>query len=98
MKYANNKNERENVNNKKRNGQRNVIWFNPPFSVNVKIKVRNYFLNLIRKHFPPRHEFSKLLNPNTIKVSYSSMPNIKAEINKRNKNTLEKAQLKRQDT
>ena len=33
----------------------NFIWFDPPFSVNVNTKVGYYFLNLIRKHFPPRH-------------------------------------------
>ena len=72
------------------NNKRNVIWFNPPFSVNVKTKIGNYFLNLVRKHFPPRHKFSKLFNRNTIKVSYSCMPNIKAEIHKHNKNILKK--------
>ena len=64
----------------------------------VKTKVGKYFLNLIRKHFPPRHKFSKLFNGSTIKVSYSCMPDIKAEIYKHNKNTLEKAQQKRPDT
>ena len=61
----------ENVSNNKRNRKGNVIWFNPPFSANVKTKVGNYFLSLIKKHFPPRHKFSKLFNCNTIKVSYS---------------------------
>ena len=58
----------------------------------VKTKVGKYLLNLIRKHFPPRHKFSKLFNGSTIKVSRSCMPDIKAEIYKHNKNTLEKAQ------
>ena len=88
----------ENVSNNKRNRKRNVIWFNPPFSVKVKTKVGKYFLNLIRKHFPPRHKFSKLFSGSTIKVRYSCIPNIKAEIHKRNKNTIEKAQQKRPDT
>ena len=65
---------------------------------NVKTKVRNYFLNLIRKHFPPRLKFVKLFNRNTIKISYSCMPNIKAKIHKHNKSTLEKAQQKHRDT
>ena len=81
----------ENVSRSKWNRNRNVIWFNPPFNVNVKTKEGSYFLNLIGKHFPPRHKFSKLFNRNIIKVSYSCMPNIKAEIHKHNKNTLEKA-------
>ena len=42
----------ENVNNNKRNRKENIIWFNPPFSVNVKTKVRNYFFNLTKIHFP----------------------------------------------
>ena len=87
----------ENVNNNKRNRKRIVIWSNPPFSVDVKTKVGNYFLNLTRKHFPLRHKFSKLFNRNTIKVSYSCMPNTKAEIHKHDKNTLEKAQQKHAD-
>ena len=81
----------ENVSNIKRNRKRNVIWFNPSFSANVKTKLGNYFLNLIRKHFRPRDKFSKLFNRNTMKVSYSCMPNNKAEIHRHNKNTLEKA-------
>ena len=85
----------ENASNNKRNRKRNVIWFNPPFSVNVKTKVGNYFLNLIRKHFPPRHKFSKLFNRNTIKVSYNCMPNIKAKIHKHNRNILKKIKKKK---
>ena len=84
----------KNVKNKKLNIKRVFIWINPPFNVNLKIKVGNYFLNLIRKHFPVRHKFSKLLNHNTAKVSYSCMRNVNAKINKYNKNTLEKIQQK----
>ena len=85
----------ENVSNNKQNRKQNVIWFNPSFSVNVKTKVGNYFLNLRRKHFPSRH---KLFNHNTMEVSYSCMPNIKAEIHKHNKSTIEKAQQKHPNT
>ena len=88
----------ENVSNNKRNRKPNVFWFNLPFSVNVKTKVRNYLLNLTRKHFPPRHKFSKLFDRNTMKVRYSCMLNIKAEIHKHNENTLEKAQQKHPDS
>ena len=37
----------ENISNKKQNRKQNVIWFNPQFSVTVKTKVGNHFLNLI---------------------------------------------------
>ena len=32
---------KENVSNNKQNRKRNVIWFNPPFSINVKTKSGN---------------------------------------------------------
>ena len=80
----------KNVKNNKQNRKQNVIWFNPPFRVNVKTKVRNSFLNLIRKHCSPNYKFIKLFNRNTMNVSYNCIPNIKAKIHKREKNTLEK--------
>ena len=63
-----------------------------------KQKSEIVFLNLIRKRFPPSHNLRKLLNRNTIKISYNCMPNIKAELHKHNKNTSEKGQQKHQDT
>ena len=39
-----------------------------------------------------------MINRNTIKVSYSCLPNIKSEIHKHNKNTLQKSQQKHPDT
>ena len=89
---------KENASNNKRNRKRNVISFDPPFSVNVKTKVGNYFLNLIRKDFRPRHKFRKLFNHSTIVGSYSCIPYIKAEIHKHSRNTLEKAQQKHPDS
>ena len=35
-----------------RSRKRNIIWFNPPFSKNVKTNVGKIFLGLIKKHFP----------------------------------------------
>ena len=61
----------ENASNNKRKRKQNVILLKPPFIVNAKIKVGNYFLNLIRKHFPPCHKFGKLFNCNIIKVNYN---------------------------
>ena len=87
----------ENVSNNKQNRKQNIIWFNPPFSANVKTKVGIFFLNVIRQPFRPRHKFNKLFNRNIIKVSYSCIPHIKAEIHKHNKDTLEKAQQKHPD-
>ena len=55
------------------NRNRKVIWFNPPFILNVMINIGKEFFKLIPKHFPRNHSFRKILNPNLIKISYSSM-------------------------
>ena len=46
----------------KKNRSRNVIWFNPPYSSNVKTNIGSRFLSLLRKHFPPNSELYKLFN------------------------------------
>ena len=69
----------------KKNRKRNLIRFNPPYSLNVSTKIGNYFLHLISKHFPQQHTFHKIFNKNNIKVSYSCMPNINSIINSHNK-------------
>ena len=74
--------------NTRRNRNRKVIWFNPPFSLNIKTNVGKEFFKLIRKHFPRNHRFSKIFNLNTIKISYSSMKNIKNLIKQHNARVL----------
>ena len=56
----------------RRNRQRNIIWFNPPFSKNVSTNIGRDFLSLIDKHFPPHHKLHKIFNRNAVKVSYTS--------------------------
>ena len=76
--------------NQKRKRTRNITWFNPPYSINVKTNVGKRFLQLIDKCFPATHKLHKLLNRNTIKVSYSCMPNMKQTISAHNKTLLNK--------
>ena len=64
---------------------RNITWFNPPYSQNVKTKVGKCFLALIDKHFPKSNPLHKILNRNTLKLSYSCMNNVKAIISNHNK-------------
>ena len=71
--------------NNRKNRKRNIIWFNPPFNINVVTQIGKYFLNLIKKHFPRHHKLHKIFNKNTVKISYSCMPNIKSIINAHNK-------------
>ena len=74
--------------NTRRNRNRKMIWFNPPFSLNVKTDIGKEFFKLIRKHFPRNHSFSKMFNLNTIKISYSSMKNMKNLIKQHNARVL----------
>ena len=58
----------------RRNRNRN-IWFNPPFSQNVKTNIEKLFFKLVLKNFPKNQKFPKILNLNTLKLNYSSMGN-----------------------
>ena len=71
--------------------KRNIIWFNPPYSKNVKTNVAQKFLRLIDKHFPKSSKLHKIFNRNSIKVSYSCMPNVKSNISSHNHRVLKKA-------
>ena len=73
---------------KKRTRTRSVIWFNPPFSANVLTDVGRKFFNLLGKHFPKEHDLHKIINRNTVKLSYSCMPNMKRIIKNHNKSVL----------
>lgn len=73
-----------------RKRSRKIIWFNPPYSRNVKANVGHKFLQLIEKHFPATNKLHKIFNRNTIKVSYSCMENMKSVVNKHNTRILNK--------
>ena len=62
----------------RRHRGRNIIWFNPPFSSNVKTNVGKLFLTLLEKHFDKK----------PVKLSYSCMPNMKSVIQNHNANLL----------
>ena len=85
-------------NRNKRNRNRNVIWFNPPYSKTVETNIGKKFLALVDKHFPQGSKFHKIFNRSTLKVSYGCMSNIGAVINSHNKKVLgenEQLQLQR---
>ena len=69
-----------------KNRSRNIIWFNPPFSQNIKTNIGKIFLKLIKKHFPNHHRLHKIFNLNTIKLSYSCMSNMSSFIKQHNRN------------
>ena len=58
-----------NQENKNKNRQRNVIWFNLPCSKSVTTRIGQSFLYLADIHFPENHTFNKMLNRNNVKAS-----------------------------
>ena len=72
----------------KRSRSRNVIWFNPPYSDNVASNIGRKFLKTIDDCFPPNHPLHKILNRNTLKLSYSCMPNMHNLISAHKKSVL----------
>ena len=83
---------------KKKRKRRNEIWFNPPFSKNVKTDIGRQFLRLIDKNFPKNNPLNEILNRKTIKMSYSCTENVEQILNRHNKrllNTEEKDQGQR---
>ena len=74
----------------RRHRGRKIIWFNPPFSSNVKTNVGKLFSFLLQKHFPRYHKYYKLFNKNNVKSSYSCMPNMISVIQNHNANLLSK--------
>ena len=78
-----------NIRNIKENRKRNIIWFNPTYSKSLKTNIGKYSFRLLNKHFPAGHELYKIFNKKTLKLSYSCMPNLKANIDGHNKRILE---------
>ena len=74
----------------KRHRNRYVIWFNPPYSVNVARNIGHKFLQAVDECFPPNHCLYKIFSRNTLKLSYSCMPNVRQIITAHNKTILDK--------
>ena len=68
--------------------KRKIIWYNPPYSANIKTNIGKTFPNLIKKRFPKTNKLHKIFNLNTLKISYSRISNISSIIWGHNKNLL----------
>ena len=76
-----------NTNSRSKNRKRNITWFNPPFSQNVKTNVGEKFLKLVDQSFPPNHPLRQICNRNTLKLSYRCTPNIGSFISAKKRQT-----------
>ena len=74
---------------RRRRRNRKVLYYNPPFDLQVKTNIGRTFLQLLDKNFPPHHRLHKILNRSTVKISYSTMPNMASHIASHNKKILQ---------
>ena len=77
----------------KKQRKRDIIYFNPPFSLNISSKIGKQFLNLITTSFDENHPFHKIFNRNTIKISYSCTNNFRSKIIAHNNKILNKSNI-----
>ena len=72
----------------KKTRKRKFIWFNLPFSLNVKTNVGKIFLKLVKRHFPKESPLHKIFNKNMLKVSYSCMHDAPSVLSAHKRNIL----------
>ena len=88
IKYITRDNNRENNTEEKKRCKRKIIWFNPPYSMNVRTNMGNTFLKLMRKHYLNGNPLHKIFNKNSSKVSYSCMCKMASIISSHNRTIL----------
>ena len=69
---------------KSKTRKRDIIWYNPPFNQAVTTNLGKQFLDLIKKHFPKSNPLSRIINRNTVKLSYSCTKNMGAILKSHN--------------
>ena len=79
---------------RKRSRKREVNYYTPPFSLNVKTRIGGCLFFLLKKHFPKGSNLHRLFNRNTIKISYSCLPNYDCILKGINKNKIGKVSSK----
>ena len=69
---------------KRKNRPWRILWFTPPYNMEVVNKLDREFFKLLKRNFPITNPLHKIFNTNNIKLSYSCIPNINSIINKFN--------------
>ena len=71
-----------------RNRCRKAIWFNPPWSNNVRTNIGEKFIQLVKKHFPKSSPMHHIFNTKNLKVSYKTTTNMASTIKGHNSRTI----------
>ena len=70
--------------------ERRIFWYNsPPHSKNVATNVERSVLKIFDEEFPKNIPIHQIFTRNTVKISYSCMSNIKQNIDRQNKSTIQ---------
>ena len=69
---------------KKRNRRKRQHWFNPPHSDNLRTNIGEKFINIVKSEFTEDHVLHSIFNVNTVRLSYSCMPNMSSKISMHN--------------
>ena len=77
----------------KRKRHRRIVWFNPPFSKHVTTPVGKRFFHILESSFPKGHDLYKIFNHDTIKLSFSTVRNMRAIVDSHNKQVVTKTQV-----
>ena len=94
MKYEKHSNQPKKRN---RSSKKHILWWNPPFSLNVKTNIGAKFLKLIDKHFPKSSPLHEVFNRNKVKVSYRNTSNLKKIISSQNSKIIRQFENKDQN-
>ena len=70
--------------NSRRKRKRDIIFFNPPFDLNVKTKLGKEFLKILDSSFPVGNPLHGKLNRHNVKISYRTMPNMMTQVSRHN--------------
>ena len=73
---------------KKKRRNRKIIWYNPPFNIQVSTNIGQEFIRIIERNFPKQHPLHKHINRKTVKIGYSCTKNIEAIISAHNASIL----------
>ena len=72
---------------KNRTRTRRIVWFNPPFSLNVESNIGKEFFQII-DNFPKNNILAPIINRSKVKMSYRTMKNMDQVVSSHNKKTL----------
>ena len=81
------------VQKRKNNRGRKIVWFNAPYICSVATNIGKNFFLLLEKHSPKTHIFYKIFNRKNVRVSYSLTPNISSIIKSHNNKVLSNDKL-----